>query len=253
MNHQKNHYDALFLSPHLDDAVLSAGGLISQLVKENKKVLLVTLFTKADDSALSLSVRSFLKSSKNYRKSSALFHHRKQEDEKASQILGCDVYHLDFIDALFRKDEEANQLMYKSFQQVFSGKISPLDEPLIEKVRGAVQLQITPLLKKKYNVYAPLGIGSHVDHIITFQIVRELFSKAHFWQDVPYDFEELKIAQRCATLSSQGLSLVQSNYSILHPKLKEKIVSCYDTQLEGLFKAGLQPRHFFQEIFYSRK
>ncbi|WP_240002095.1 PIG-L family deacetylase [Photorhabdus bodei] len=43
----------LFLSPHLDDVALSAGGLIHKLVSENQKVVVLTFFTEYDENITS--------------------------------------------------------------------------------------------------------------------------------------------------------------------------------------------------------
>ena len=37
------HYDALYLSPHLDDAALSCGGQIAQATRRGARVLIVTV------------------------------------------------------------------------------------------------------------------------------------------------------------------------------------------------------------------
>ncbi|MHA1303522.1 MAG: PIG-L deacetylase family protein [Candidatus Heimdallarchaeaceae archaeon] len=41
--------DHIFLSPHLDDAVASCGGLIAKLVEQGNKVIVATFFTKSPD------------------------------------------------------------------------------------------------------------------------------------------------------------------------------------------------------------
>ena len=37
------HYAALYLSPHLDDAALSCGGQIAQATRQGRRVLIVTV------------------------------------------------------------------------------------------------------------------------------------------------------------------------------------------------------------------
>ncbi len=77
LNNKKNYY---FISPHLDDAILSAGALIYEL-KERGRVKIITVFTKGD--------KSFLK--------------RKVEDKNVCRFLKVGYLHLDFTDVMWRK------------------------------------------------------------------------------------------------------------------------------------------------------
>lgn len=75
----KNKKYYYFISPHLDDAILSAGGLIYDL-KYKGKVKIITVFTKGDE----------------------IFLKRKIEDKNVCNYLGIDFIHLGFNDILWR-------------------------------------------------------------------------------------------------------------------------------------------------------
>lgn len=79
MNTLKDFSTILFISPHLDDAILSAGGLINYL-KNRKKIKTVTVFTEGD--------KLFLK--------------RRIEDINVCHYLGIEYLHLGFMDILWR-------------------------------------------------------------------------------------------------------------------------------------------------------
>ena len=130
--HKKLHYDALFFSPHLDDAVLSCGGLIGQLANQKKKVLVVTIFTAGQELApMSQDATQFTRQSKA-KNATTLFRTRKSEDRKALSLLDADFLHLEYIDALWRTTQ--NSQLYPSFEHIFSGKIDRHDLSMILKI-----------------------------------------------------------------------------------------------------------------------
>ena len=43
---EKNKYDYIYVSPHLDDAVFSASGSIIKNIQDKKSVLIITIFTE---------------------------------------------------------------------------------------------------------------------------------------------------------------------------------------------------------------
>jgi LmbE family N-acetylglucosaminyl deacetylase len=76
--------DIYFISPHLDDAILSAGALIYEL-KNQGRIKIITVFTKGDE----------------------LFLKRKIEDKNVCHYLDIDYLHLDFIDVLWRNSSNS--------------------------------------------------------------------------------------------------------------------------------------------------
>lgn len=74
-----NKYEAIFVSPHLDDAILSCGGLIAKLTKEKKRILIVTVFTKGINTV------------------------RIKDDMEVCKTLGADYLHLGFVDEVKRR------------------------------------------------------------------------------------------------------------------------------------------------------
>lgn len=76
-----NKYEIIFISPHLDDAILSCGGLIAKFSKEKKKILIVTVFTEGINKK------------------------RKNEDNEVCKALNVDYIHLGLTDVINRKND----------------------------------------------------------------------------------------------------------------------------------------------------
>ena len=243
-------YDSIFFSPHLDDAVLSVGGFIDNEVKKRKKILIVTFFTAGNDSLeLQKDQIDFLQNSFS-KKSEKLFVKRKKEDIKATQFLQCDFFHFKYCDAFFRVNK--TQFLYPSYNDLFSGKIHTL-----ESVEKNIQKDITTLLKQysheKTHLFAPLGVGAHVDHILISRIFQKRAQKQKnisFWQDVPY--------RNHISSSEKQISQIQefpqiSFYTCTaeNQKRKKKACSFYKSQIHSLEKNGLGDIDYKKETFFK--
>ena len=108
--------DCFFISPHLDDAVLSAGSLIHHLSRITN-VAVATVFTEVDPK-----VRTAKWSRKCGFESPEIFvETRKQEDIEALTYLGVDVnniHHLGYIDAECRTDKDDTNTMQDVYNTV---------------------------------------------------------------------------------------------------------------------------------------
>src|SRR4051812_28342816 len=92
------------LSPHLDDAVLSVGGLL-WLLKDHFEVEVITVFTadppeEMSPLATTLAGRSGLR----------IYADRRVEDERALATLGVGHRHLGFDDAIHRTSSQGRWL-----------------------------------------------------------------------------------------------------------------------------------------------
>ncbi|HAL62300.1 MAG TPA: PIG-L family deacetylase [Chloroflexi bacterium] len=190
----KAEYDHLYLSPHLDDVVLSCGGLIRKQTLAGERVLVVTLFAGIPSyERLSLFARflHFL-----WGRHSDPVGHRRQEDRAALSRLGADPLHLDFLEAIYRgalrqkPSGQALDFLYRSNRALF-GAIDPQDEKLHIELASAIEevvkRQGKPLL------YAPLAVGHHVDHRIARRAADSLRRRGYpvtYYEDFPYAKEE---------------------------------------------------------------
>lgn len=166
-------------SPHLDDAVLSAGSLISYLTQQKKNVEIVTAFTEGSHVS-SAAIERILKTAK-FTDIDVYFEERRKEDIRAISALQVPkVTHLGFTDAAWRKIDDTTPL-YPATQL---GTIDPRDqkthEQLVEKFRAVLGAT------DNVAVLAPIGRGKHVDHQITRNVAFAAFPQTVFFQDFPY-------------------------------------------------------------------
>jgi len=234
----------LFLSPHLDDTILSCGSLLRSLSKKGHQILAVNIFTEGLLGKISQAAQFHLRQS-NFIGNDSLkfFEARRKEDRKAWSALGVRPQNLGFIDAAWRIDSQKN-FLYKDEQRVFYGEISFEDEELINKIKNKV-IALTSPKKDRLSVFCPLGIGSHVDHLITKIVAEDLFGKVFCWEDVPYNNNrEKRRAFFQLNKDYQKIFEYRDNFS-----KKKMILENYSSQLSSLFPSGLNLK---KEIFYKK-
>ncbi len=241
----------VFISPHLDDAILSAGGLLLRLASKTE-VKIVSIFTEARLPPYTFSVRANLKMCGGYKNAQDLFRLRKEEDIEACAAIGARHIHFGFQDASFRK-KGGGSLFYKIIGGVFpeaeyiypiyrfnivSGNISKNDA----RTLAIIGKKLRRLKKRSENsiVFCPLGVGGHVDHVIVSEICRKVFPKVVFWEDYPYNLKPKK--KSFTSMISLG-SLDISDFK----GEKIKMISFYKSQLKSMFPHGivLAPENYY--------
>lgn len=233
------HIPCYFISPHLDDAVLSVGGLLSYL-SQFTPTTVINVFTRAEEDHLTLSARAFIKQC-GYSNVQALYSARRQEDTVVFKTLNVTVKDLRLTDALFRRKNMKVGILQKIMQSVpelsavyptyrfhiTTGKISKNDRPTIERLRKALLT-----IPQKAFVFCPVALGNHVDHIIVRDVCASLFTNAIFWSDFPYNRTQ-----------STNKFLTDGSYTVLifkrFKKKKLQLISEYRTQVDALFKGRI--------------
>jgi LmbE family N-acetylglucosaminyl deacetylase len=167
---------ALFISPHLDDVAFSCGGTFAALAQAGWQCVLLTVFTRSvpDPTGFALACQT----DKGFGPEVDYLAMRRQEDAVAAQHLGAAA--LRWLDL-----PEAPHRGYHSPAALFGG-LSPADE--VEQTLAtllAAELAATaPQL-----VFAPQGLGLHVDHRQVMRAVRAAALPARpvlWYRDTPY-------------------------------------------------------------------
>ncbi len=161
-------------SPHLDDAVFSAGATLCRAARRGWRVVVATIFTgnvaQPTGFALACQLDKGLAADVDYM---AL---RRAEDKRACARLGAEALHLPLLEAPHRG--------YHSAPALFADVI-PNDG-----ARTNVLAAIADLLAdlRPDILLAPLGIGGHVDHLIVRDAVTALSNPptTMLWEDWPY-------------------------------------------------------------------
>ena len=186
-----------FISPHLDDAAFSAGGLIAYLAGKTKVVALTT-FTRAGKDKHSLSGLAYAKKCGFVGTDmSKFFGLRRKEDRELWQSLGVEAVHLPFADALWRPKSHLNliermaTLVINDFRYIYpthrlhvaKGKIVKQDLANLRKLEN----KLKKVVRKDGVVFCPLGLGKHVDHIMARTACKNVFPEVVYWEDAPYN------------------------------------------------------------------
>ncbi len=172
----------VYLSPHLDDALLSCGGTIHRQTAAGQEVLVITLFS-ADarpDSPLSPFARQLHADWGHPPRPMAL---RRAEDLAALTLLRAEAQHLGYLDAIYRTAADGRWL-YPDLQTLF-GPPHP-DDPLAPHDLADLLAGLVP---RDSSIYAPLGVGRHVDHQLVHAAAWQLLARGRrlaFYEDFPY-------------------------------------------------------------------
>jgi len=168
----------IYVSPHLDDAVLSCGGLIAS-TEGRQRTEVWTLFCGAPWVGRPSPLAQWLHSASGARTALALSRRRRREDHAACSSLGCRARHFGWRDAVYRRASTGEWLYSETTEHA-----PPHDE-------AALVTAIVTKLKQNLNpndlLIAPLGIGGHVDHLIARQAVERTGHKPLlYYGDLPY-------------------------------------------------------------------
>ncbi len=177
-------YRHIYLQPHFDDAALSCGGTIALQAATGNKTLIITVFggLPPEDmrpSAFALQMQQKMGLGLN---PAEVVRRRRVEDAAAADVLGADTLWLDYRDAPYRGTPPS----YQSEESLF-GTVQASDLHLDEELAD-VFLNIherAPLAV----IYAPLGIGHHVDHQLCCSAADRLAQRkinVKFYEDFPY-------------------------------------------------------------------
>jgi LmbE family N-acetylglucosaminyl deacetylase len=218
-------YDHIYLSPHLDDVALSCGGAIARHSAAGARVLVVTICTASPPSEGPFS--SFAEATHHLwgLPPDQAMRTRLYEDSVAMEHLGADSMWVGMFDAIYRRPTD-----YVNNETLF-GAPAPND-PLLPDLRAFIHALRDRV--PRATLYAPLGVGNHIDHQITYAAARAGAGDAiAFYEDFPYVTKAGMLDQRLSALHE---AFVTSTLDI-DATLSRKIgaVAAYTSQLSSLF------------------
>ena len=208
---------ALFISPHLDDVAFSCGGTLAKLLRANLTSVVCTIFTASVDDPRGFALRcqtdKGLASEIDY-----MLLRRAEEAEFAHVIGGAKLRHLAFREAPHRG--------YESAAELFAGE--RLDDEvwreIVEELKSLAG-ELNPRV-----VFAPQGLGNHVDHLQTIRAVRaaNLNAPILWYRDTPYAIRDADAAP--TPLLPDNLSQLALD---IDEEIEAKIKGCiaYTTQI----------------------
>lgn len=223
-----NIYDHIYLSPHLDDAVLSCGGRIWQQVQAGRRVLVVTIFAGTPTSSASLSAFAQELHARWGHVADAAAR-RQEEDLAALDLLGAKAIHWSYTDCIYRQIPDG-RFPYASEQALWE-EIHPAENALVAELAG--RTKVLPLSQDGTHtlvpaIYAPLAVGHHVDHQVVRRAAQASGQPLAFYEEFPY------AEDRQAVLAALEEGRWQAEVVPLGERaLEAKIsaIACYRSQL----------------------
>jgi LmbE family N-acetylglucosaminyl deacetylase len=172
----------IFLSPHLDDAVFSCGGLISYLSEKGISVEIWTIFSDQTEDVSELTPYAQSLHSR-WQAGDHPYNTRKEEDARACMTVGARNVHFGYLDCIYRRFPGTNEAVVSTDEDLF-GLIKPGEYPLVDQIAEDLGSQ----MEEPSIWVCPMSLGGHVDH----RIVRAAADKMHklliYYADLPYAF-----------------------------------------------------------------
>ena len=150
----------IFLSPHLDDVVLSCGGMIREMLQQGRRVQVWTIFAgDPPGEELTPFARSLHERWGIADMNMAV---RRSEDIRACRVLGVDHLHFDFPDCIYRTFPQDGLPVIQSEEDLFTPSARQ-EAFLLEQVVK----KLSEKLASDCSLVAPLTLGGHIDHLLT--------------------------------------------------------------------------------------
>lgn len=153
----------LVLSPHPDDAAINLGGLLSALSERSAPIHILTVFTKSGYAPGREDIENNVP---------AVTKCRLYEEHRFAETISAQLTYLDLND---------------SSVEGMDGVQERKADPVTDTRAGAVKAALKDLRPRL--VFAPAGIGGHVDHLIVSRCAVECFKDVapiFFYEDLPY-------------------------------------------------------------------
>ena len=258
----------LYLSPHLDDAVLSCGGQIAQYARRGERVIVVTVFAGDVPPAEAARTGFVQELHARWGLGENPPAARRAEDVEACKALGAEAIHLGFPDCVYRLGQMGGPL-YPTREAIF-GEAAPVEMPLVEEIVRALNRVTAEAWgaaagegagNRRTGVYLPLTAGHHVDHQIVRAAAEQWAAsqssrrlRIAYYEDYPYaeSPEEVRSAleghpalwyqagRAKGNESSTAAAKVGYTVNVVElgeeaMKAKVKAIACYRSQLSTFF------------------
>jgi LmbE family N-acetylglucosaminyl deacetylase len=221
----------IYLSPHLDDAALSAGGLIYDQTQSGIPVEIWTLLCGAPAETEYSPLAQILHAQWGFADAEETARERRQEDRNAAAILGAKTVHFDFLDCIYRRGKNGDWLY---LQDVFAPPHAD-ESDLPSQIASAVsaRLELDDVL------VGQLGIGSHVDHVLVRQAAELLGRPLLYDIDIPYFLDKPE------EFEPKAAGMKESTHRITEASLTrwQEAVVQYKSQLPTLHESVNTPEN----------
>jgi len=167
----------IYLSPHLDDAVLSAGGLIYDQVQSGIPVEIWTILSGYPPEGEFSQFAQLQHYVWGFPSAEAAISARREEDRNAAAVIGAKTVHFDFLDCIYRRGSNGEWLY-----DDITVPPHPEDASLPGKIAEAILARLLP----EDILVCQLSVGSHVDHVLGRQGAEKTALRLLYDIDIPY-------------------------------------------------------------------
>jgi LmbE family N-acetylglucosaminyl deacetylase len=219
----------IFISPHLDDAILSCGGIMHALSSKDHEVHNWTIFAGDPSDSNYSDFAKGLHTRWNLADQNPMLA-RRLEDQSANQLLGAHFYHFNYQDCIYRKDSFENFLVQKE-EDLFQS-ISGSQFDLVDNIR----LALVKKIPQEAIVISPLAIGNHIDHhIVKSAVLKTGHANLWFYADYPY-----VVRQSAAIQEPMLQGFLQEKFLISEASLERwrNAAACYTSQISTFWKGA---------------
>jgi LmbE family N-acetylglucosaminyl deacetylase len=226
----------IYISPHLDDAVLSAGGLIYEQTRAGMDVEIWTLLCGFPPSEEFSPFAQVLHYQWGIPAAAEGVSTRRAEDIKAASIVGAKTVHFDFLDCIYRRGKNGDWMYSNVFVPPHED-----DEDLPTRIAESISARLQPTDQ----LVCQLGLGSHLDHVLVRRAVELLQRPILYDVDIPYLFNSP------AELASQTAGMKANTHRITDSGLSswQDAILAYESQLSGLFDSPEAMRTQIQQYW----
>jgi LmbE family N-acetylglucosaminyl deacetylase len=231
----------IYLSPHLDDAVLSCGGMIHRQAQAGERVVVVTLCAGIPTLRTISAFAEGLHARWQVSAAQAVTA-RRAEDQAALKTLSAEWIHLEVLDCIYRVDPTTSEALYASEAALF-GDWRPSETALLR--RSAETLAGCLHLFARRRLYAPLALGHHVDHQLARRAAERAGGVWAYYEDYPYADREANLSPNSKVTGAETRGLAPEIVLLAEADLtaKSRAVAAYTSQISTFWEsaADLEP------------
>jgi LmbE family N-acetylglucosaminyl deacetylase len=230
----------VYLSPHLDDVALSAGGLVWEQVQAGQVVHIWTICAgDPPDGELSPFAQSI---HARWGIGSDAIAGRRQEDLHSCQIMGALADHFHIPDCIYRRSDKTGAHLYASEEALWY-PVHADEQALVLQMAERLRERLSPLLPD-IRLVSPLTLGNHVDHRLTRAAAEKTGLPLYFYADFPYVLrtgftgQTRGLDSRFFTISTQGMESWQAAIAAHHSQIGTFWNSLEDmrTEISGYYQ-----------------
>ena len=230
----------IYLSPHLDDVVLSCGGIIWEQRQTGQDVEIWTLCAgdppkgKLSTFAVQLHAR--------WKLLTDTVAVRREEDRQACQILGVKWQHFELPDIIYRRGLSGDFQVHAD-EDLFK-PLSPYKENLVPLLAGQLAIELPP----KARLISPMGVGGHTDHRLTRAIAEQTSLELWYYPEFPYT---VRHPEAIAGLLKPSWQLVEYQISKQGLAVWQNAIAAYRSQISTFWQSESDMRVSLESYWYA--